>query len=117
MTSLRAIAQATELAKVQKKARLQAISLGSLSEASRLFDADRLKGIIEELRDKGTATVFLLVNSEDSGNVDPFAASTFGNEFSQADVTKWIGGVERLLSLARCFSRWTGYTTSIRKSR
>lgn len=49
VTSLRAIAQASELAKVQKKLGCKRTSLGSLSEASRLFDPNRLKEIIQEL--------------------------------------------------------------------
>jgi hypothetical protein len=49
VTSLRAIAQASELEKVQKRLGCKRTSLGSLSEASRLFDADRLKEIIREL--------------------------------------------------------------------
>ena len=38
----RAIAQASELKKVQKKLGCKRMSLGSLSETSRVFDADRL---------------------------------------------------------------------------
>lgn len=49
VTSLRAIAQASELAKVQKKFGCKRTSLASLSESSRLFDASRLKEIIAEL--------------------------------------------------------------------
>lgn len=49
VTSLRAIAQASELKNVQKKLGCTQTSIGSLSEASRLFDADRLKAIIQEL--------------------------------------------------------------------
>lgn len=49
VTSLRAIAQASELAKVQEKLGCGRVSLGSLSEASRLFDANLLKEIIQEL--------------------------------------------------------------------
>jgi Transposase DDE domain len=49
VTSLRAIQQASELSKVKKKLGCSRASLGSLSEASRLFDSDRLKEIIAEL--------------------------------------------------------------------
>ena len=49
ITSLRAIEQASELKKVQKKLGCTRASLGSLSEASRIFEADRLKEIIAEL--------------------------------------------------------------------
>lgn len=49
VTSLRAIAQASELQKVQKRLGCKRTSLGSLSESSRLFDATLLKEIIEEL--------------------------------------------------------------------
>lgn len=56
VSSLRALTQASELTKVQKKLGAQKTSLGSLSEASRLFDADRLKSIIETLASKVSAT-------------------------------------------------------------
>jgi Transposase DDE domain len=49
VTSLRGIQQASELQKVQKKLGCSRAALGSLSEASRVFDADRLKEIIAEL--------------------------------------------------------------------
>ena len=47
--SLRGLQQASELEKVQKRLKLGRASLGSLSEASRVFDAELLKPIIEEL--------------------------------------------------------------------
>ena len=49
ITSLRAIEQASELDKVKKKLGCSRASLGSLSEASRVFDASRLEEIISEL--------------------------------------------------------------------
>ena len=49
VTSLRGIQQASELAKVQKKLGCPRASLGSLSEAANVFDAERLKEIIAEL--------------------------------------------------------------------
>lgn len=49
ITSLRAIAQASALDKVKKKLGCSRASLGSLNEASRVFDASRLEGIIHEL--------------------------------------------------------------------
>jgi hypothetical protein len=49
VTSLRGIQQASELKKVQTKLGCQRASLGSLSEATSVFDADRLKEIIAEL--------------------------------------------------------------------
>jgi len=52
VTSLRAIQQASELNKVQKKLGCKRSSLGSLSEASRVFDSQRLKQIIAELGDQ-----------------------------------------------------------------
>jgi hypothetical protein len=48
-TSLRSIQQASELDKVQKKLGCARASLGSLSEAAGVFDAQRLKEIIAEL--------------------------------------------------------------------
>jgi hypothetical protein len=49
VTSLRALQQASELAKVQKKLGCPRASLGSLSEAASVFDPERLKEIIAEL--------------------------------------------------------------------
>ena len=49
VTSLRGIQPASELGKVQKKLGCSRASLGSLSEAAGVFDADRLKEIITEL--------------------------------------------------------------------
>jgi hypothetical protein len=46
---LRGLQQASELEKIQKRLKLGRVSLGSLSEASRVFDAALLKPIIEEL--------------------------------------------------------------------
>ncbi len=47
--SLRALEQASELENVQKRLHCGPASLGSLSEASRVFDAESLKPIIEQL--------------------------------------------------------------------
>jgi len=52
VTSLRGIQQASELKKVQKKLGCARASLGSLSEATSVFDADRLQEIIAELGDQ-----------------------------------------------------------------
>ena len=49
VSSLRAIQQASELKKVQRKLGCQRASLGSLSEASQVFDPELLRGVIEEL--------------------------------------------------------------------
>jgi hypothetical protein len=49
VSSLRAIQQASELEKVQKKLGCLRASLGSLSEATSVFDAQRLKIVIAEL--------------------------------------------------------------------
>jgi hypothetical protein len=49
VASLRGLQQASELEKVQQRLRLGRVSLGSLSEASRVFDAELLKPVIEEL--------------------------------------------------------------------
>jgi len=49
VTSLRGIQQASELNKVQKKLGCERASLGSLSEATSVFEAKRLKEIIGEL--------------------------------------------------------------------
>jgi len=47
--SLRAVQQASELEQVQERLGVRRVSLGSLSEASRVFDAELLKPILEEL--------------------------------------------------------------------
>ncbi len=52
VTSLRGIQQASELKKVQRKLGCPRTSLGSLSEASTVFDPERLKEIICELGDQ-----------------------------------------------------------------
>lgn len=49
VSSLRAIQQASELKRVQKKLGCARASLGTLSEAAGVFDAERLKEIIAEL--------------------------------------------------------------------
>src|SRR6266498_5472541 len=48
-SSLRALQQASELAKVQRVLGVPRASLGSLSEASRVFDAELLKEVIGDL--------------------------------------------------------------------
>ena len=52
VSSLRAIQQASQLKKVQKLLGCARTSLGSLSEAARVFDADLLRGIIGQLVEK-----------------------------------------------------------------
>lgn len=52
VTSLRGIQQASELKNVQRKLKCPRASLGSLSEAVRVFDAEGLKAIVEELGDQ-----------------------------------------------------------------
>jgi hypothetical protein len=49
VNSLRGIQQASELEKVQQRLDCSRVSLGSLSEATGVFDADRLVPIIQEL--------------------------------------------------------------------
>jgi len=49
VTSLRGIVQASELKKVQRKLGCPRASLGSFSEASTVFDPERLKEVIREL--------------------------------------------------------------------
>jgi hypothetical protein len=53
-TSLRSLQQVSELKKVQKQFGAARASLGSLSEASTVFDSDLLKGIVQELSTKLT---------------------------------------------------------------
>jgi hypothetical protein len=48
-TSLRALQQASELKKVQRKLGIPRASLGSLSEASTVFDSQRMQEIIENI--------------------------------------------------------------------
>lgn len=51
-TSLRAVQQASELQKVQRKLGCPRASLGSLSESARVFDSALMQEIIEHLSDK-----------------------------------------------------------------
>ena len=51
-TSLRALQQASELKKVQRKLGVPRASLGSLSEASTVFDSQRMQEIIEQLNEQ-----------------------------------------------------------------
>ncbi len=55
VTALRSIPQATELAKVKNRLGVSPTSLTSLSEASRVFDAERLKEIIAELGERASS--------------------------------------------------------------
>ncbi len=57
VTSLRGIQQASELKKVQRKLGCPRASLGSLSEATDIFDAERLQEIITDLGKKLQAAV------------------------------------------------------------
>ena len=52
VTSLRGLQQATDLKKVQKRLGISRISLGSISEASRVFDAEAPQGVITELAER-----------------------------------------------------------------
>ena len=52
VTSVRGIRQATELGKVQRELGVAKTSLGSLSEAARVFDSELLHSIIGELADE-----------------------------------------------------------------
>lgn len=52
VSSLRAIQQASELKNVQKKLGCPRASLGSLSEATTVFDPERLAGVAEELAEQ-----------------------------------------------------------------
>jgi hypothetical protein len=49
VTSLRGLQQASELERIQQRLGVNRVSLGSLSEASHVFDAALLKPIIQEL--------------------------------------------------------------------
>jgi hypothetical protein len=54
LTSLRALQKASELAKVQRVTGSSRASLGSLSEAGRVFDAELLREILRELATQAT---------------------------------------------------------------
>ena len=62
ITSLRALQQASTLEAVQRRLGIRATSLGSLSEAARLFDAKALHQILQELAAKAAP----LVNGPDA---------------------------------------------------
>jgi hypothetical protein len=51
-SSLRAVQQASELKKVQRKLGCPRASLGSLSEAARVFDSKHMEEIVKNLGDK-----------------------------------------------------------------
>jgi hypothetical protein len=57
ITSLRGLQQATTLEAVQRRLGIRATSLGSFSEAARLFDADALHHILQELAGKAAPIV------------------------------------------------------------
>jgi len=75
VTSLRGIQQASELKKVQKKLGCQRASLGSLSEATSVFDAERLQEIIAEL----------------GQNVDRSIARHHGSVLAKSQYWQWNG--------------------------
>src|SRR5262245_46831863 len=52
LTSLRSLQQATGLEKVQKRLGIQRTSLGSLSEATGVFEAEHLRHIVHELAER-----------------------------------------------------------------
>lgn len=56
LKSVRALQQASELEQVQRKLRCKRVSLGSLSEAGRVFDPKLLEPIIAELAERIPAT-------------------------------------------------------------
>ena len=62
ITSLRALQQASTLEAVQRRLGIRATSLGSFSEAARLFDAKALHQILQELAAKAAP----LVNGPDA---------------------------------------------------
>ena len=62
VTSLRALQQASELKKVQRKLGCSRSSLGSLSEATEVFEPELLREIIGELSDAGKGVRNLLRN-------------------------------------------------------
>jgi Transposase DDE domain len=57
ITSLRGLQQATTLEAVQRRLGIRATSLGSFSEAARLFDAEALHQILQELAGKAAPIV------------------------------------------------------------
>jgi Transposase DDE domain len=57
ITSLRGLQQATSLEAVQRRLGIRATSLGSFSEAARLFDAEALHQILQELAGKAAPIV------------------------------------------------------------
>ena len=57
ITSLRGLQQASTLETVQRRLGIRATSLGSFSEAARVFDADALHGILRELSQKAAPVI------------------------------------------------------------
>ena len=90
-TSLRALQEASELKKVQRVLKVPRASLGSLSEAARVFDSDLLLGVIgqlvhrlEPIRGDARLSDFGLKSTEAS------AISTATTPYSE----KWVTGAE-----------------------
>lgn len=57
ITSLRGLQQASTLETVQRRLGIRATSLGSFSEAARMFDADALQEIVRELASKAAPVI------------------------------------------------------------
>jgi hypothetical protein len=57
ITSLRGLQQASTLEVVQRRLGIRATSLGSFSEAARVFDAEALREILQELAHKATPVI------------------------------------------------------------
>lgn len=57
ITSLRGLQQASTLETVQRRLGIRATSLGALSEAARVFDANALHGIVRELAEKAAPVI------------------------------------------------------------
>jgi hypothetical protein len=100
VSSLRAIQQASELKKVQKKLGCSRASLGSLSESSHVFDPDLLKEIIAELgqqlqpvgADKRLASVkhtLTLVDGSLLSFLPEMAKASFLKSESGSGLIKW----------------------------
>ena len=90
ITSLRALQQASTLEAVQRRLGIRATSLGSFSEAARLFDAKALHQILQELAAKAAP----MVDGPDAATVAQ--SHRRGRQYLSRVSSHGLGPVERL---------------------
>jgi Transposase DDE domain len=106
VTSLRALQQATALDVVQKKLGIRQVSLGSLSEAARVFDAEHAQEILRELAGRAVP----LVTGDDAKllkNLTAVDGSLF-QTVARASWALWQDEQHRAAKLHLQLSVWDG---------